>query len=1111
MDTFLILMMFFGSKSSVAVDGDLLAYQLKIIKEIIGVNALQKQFDQFPYVPKTDTGNEILKRIQSNLDTTLENLDRVLNNVKNKLVAVNKDSDTTDLPNCCDLSDNGLTYALKFQTKVDFKQACITTSSIKTDNLKYPTDDISDIMKKDYQDNRNVLWQHYSTTEGVFVLYPATKCKDCQHFDPRFTTPYASTASPTDKDVVIVIDTSESMLQQSGVVPSKRKISIAREAANNVIQTLKPNDRVGVVTFNQDAISPSGCYHSELAFATKENTDTLIGFVFSVNVGQSDLKNFEKSLVAAFRFFNSSNHSVKVENRDRVILFITDGKSTSGIDPVQVISTENSKLQNKISIFTYLIGQDEQAKVQLHNMSKQTLYDPSSGPTERGHFEHFDTSTLKLFSVKLATFYDNLIALDQSDQTFTSPYVDPYSEIGLITSLCRTVKLAAGFHGVMCTDVKISDLLSEIEYFSEEEYSYGFMIAGTGRVLMHPLLPNAAFVKSNEDPVFVDISVLERASEAKLVIESMKSGGNGVEEFNKMFTKPRGKLVNDGSKNITLKAHFHWGPVPRSNFSLCIVLVDESYSEIDEKQFQPSSTDLQNVFMFHNRSLSRDNFETCKFYRRRATIAHSSVKFTQSAFKNPFQFIDSDETAENVTKYENYIKTKGSNPGFKSTVRSSVWATYKAEQFWKQNPVSFVSWRYIGTKSGIMRTYPGILMHKNFDHEKRPWWRQALGQPKTMYITTPYVDGWGSGIVLTFIHTLHKKGSDAVTATIAADFPLLYCYWFLNEIYPDCNDGNSCIILDNSGFIVMHPDFKQSTVESDFHEPKHITVKEHGIAELLKARGVLNPVQCQDFSVNTNLQSYRVFLPRQFSSGLDFEDTNDEFEMRPVADSNLFIIRFHSTSTPSGTCSCDGSKSPDVVKCKESCQCLCHKPIIYDICSNSYKTESASSPCSARIPDTSGTNEPDDTDGLKACYVPTCYKKTNKQDCYSEAECTWCEYTDIGQQIATPCCRLKEDCYFGKTKPDKRDTCEATPNQSKGIDSNEIIGIVIGSVVAVIILGLVVFGAVKYFKMFDRTNEIDPYIDAIGDYELPQKTEKQESSGSELKGKDNQNFYDSSH
>lgn len=49
---------------------------------------------------------------------------------------------------------------------------------------------------------------------------------------------------------------------------------------------------------------------------------------------------------------------------------------------------------------------------------------------------------------------------------------------GLITSLCRTVYVAAGFHGVMCTDVKINELLSEIEYFSEEEYSYGFIIDG---------------------------------------------------------------------------------------------------------------------------------------------------------------------------------------------------------------------------------------------------------------------------------------------------------------------------------------------------------------------------------------------------------------------------------------------------------------------------------------------------------------------------------------------------------------------------------------------------------------------------------------------------------
>lgn len=72
--------------------------------------------------------------------------------------------------------------------------------------------------------------------------------------------------------------------------------------------------------------------------------------------------------------------------------------------------------------------------------------------------------------------------------------------------------------------------------------------------------------------------------------------------------------------------------IPQSNFSLCIVLVNESYSEIDELRFQTSNTDLQNVFMFHNRSLLRDNFETCKFYRRRATLGRwtfdTRFKFT---------------------------------------------------------------------------------------------------------------------------------------------------------------------------------------------------------------------------------------------------------------------------------------------------------------------------------------------------------------------------------------------------------------------------------------------------------------------------------------------------
>lgn len=50
------------------------------------------------------------------------------------------------------------------------------------------------------------------------------------------------------------------------------------------------------------------------------------------------------------------------------------------------------------------------------------------------------------------------------------------------------------------------------------------------------------------------------------------SGGHGVLKFDKLFTKPRGKLVNDGSKDITLKAHFHWGPVSSYKTSYMVTI-----------------------------------------------------------------------------------------------------------------------------------------------------------------------------------------------------------------------------------------------------------------------------------------------------------------------------------------------------------------------------------------------------------------------------------------------------------------------------------------------------------------------------------------------------------
>jgi hypothetical protein len=51
----------------------------------------------------------------------------------------------------------------------------------------------------------------------------------------------------------------------------------------------------------------------------------------------------------------------------------------------------------------------------------------------------------------------------------------------------------------------------EVEFFEEGNSSYAFMIDKTGRALVHPLLPDATYVKLEDDPVQVDITTLERS------------------------------------------------------------------------------------------------------------------------------------------------------------------------------------------------------------------------------------------------------------------------------------------------------------------------------------------------------------------------------------------------------------------------------------------------------------------------------------------------------------------------------------------------------------------------------------------------------------------------
>jgi len=68
---------------------------------------------------------------------------------------------------------------------VNFTTACITKAPITNTTVSFPPRELAEKMKVNYNNNKNVLWQHYGTKDGTSIIYPATRWTGCNSYDPR--------------------------------------------------------------------------------------------------------------------------------------------------------------------------------------------------------------------------------------------------------------------------------------------------------------------------------------------------------------------------------------------------------------------------------------------------------------------------------------------------------------------------------------------------------------------------------------------------------------------------------------------------------------------------------------------------------------------------------------------------------------------------------------------------------------------------------------------------------------------------------------------------------------------------------------------------------------
>ncbi|KAJ8322155.1 hypothetical protein KUTeg_000626 [Tegillarca granosa] len=806
---------------------------------------LTKAYDRRSYKTDLLNGKNIVEKIANGISSKIEGLVKSLSNLRQ---AIENDAfeDHPVFEECCKASS--LTQNTIYRTDVNLGKSCYAASSPATSNRRYPSKSIEEFMIKNRQNNPDLIWQYYGSKEGIFVNYPSVKISNCD-YDPRFRPYFASGARPTPKDVVIVTDTSGSMNNLYHDVPY---LQIAKDAAITVLKTLSPNDRIGLVSFNEKAKTPGqtsngqeSCYQDNLATATAHNIQRMESYINLLDaLGDT---NYEAALVSAFKFFHQLGKPLP-ENRDRIILFLTDGKYTDGKNPLEVVKEENEKLNNTVVIFTFALGADfEQDAKQLLQGKSWNIINPSD---------------LKFAMTSYYLFIPRHGAV--SDTLFSTPYKDILSEIGLISSICQPVRKSAEFNGVVCTDLKISDLISDITYFDDGELSYAFMIDDHERAMVHPILPQT--LGDTSDPVLLNIRHFEKGPEIDNVINSMirRESGNTTYISKRIFR--RGSTANEGIESKDIKSHFFWTPVKGSGYSVCVVV-----GEGDRGAALNDMTGGDDVFMYHRGDIANPPWKSCRHYSRFGTIERSSVMLTPTAFEKPSKYIDEKETQAMIQDYERYFTGEtNANFGLKRTVRSTVIVTHEVESFWKSKPADYAIWRYIVTKDGVVRVFPGIQLEKEYDHHRRPWYWRALSQKGI-------VDG-------------SHSNTDSPMAVMAIDIPIHYFYNRILALYPSCKETYSCFVIDNSGFIVMHRDFVESYTDPKLDKSYHISHKEGAIARDLVAENVLTSRICTDFEYTRDQVTYRINLPESKKHGIDKIDEPIGYELRPITNRHVTVL-----------------------------------------------------------------------------------------------------------------------------------------------------------------------------------------------------------------------------
>lgn len=1080
------------SLAAAAIEGDVETWAADFGQSLHALNAaaaatdaLEAAYSGYTYrVDSDSTSQELFDALHASLTATVASRNAAVARLQQEVSAMLiAEEGTTTSPECCTLEESDVEYSSFFQKPVDSSGSCVRYSTgfaDSTPQMTTPLDhtaSLDDVFEELFAETPTLKWSYFGSQEGSFRIYPAPMRDSCTNYDPRFRPWFVSAATPEPKDLVLVADSSSSML--NGDPP---RIGLAIDAAKVVLSTLNPSDYAALIDFDTLSFTPNGCYWQSLAQAVPRNIQTMNEFADSMFAqgGTMYVPAFEK----AFDLLEHARESADgiddegladprrtTSGGRQAILFMTDGKPEERHSAILDFLAERNA-DGAVSILTFLLGEDlddpedtEDAIAILQSIANNN----------NGSFVHVpDGGDLR---TAMGSYYDFFSEPNPSqDVVYAPPYFDA-SGLGLITTAALPVYVGTTLRGVVGVDLTIADLVAEAAFFGEgDRLSYAFIVDNNGKVLVHPLMPAPAAVE--EPPTVMDISSFETSNGFHEVRADLLARETGSARLTVTRAFSRGTALKEGVRTVTFDARYIYAPIPQSPFMLCVVIAD---SDLEQPSLSSvPEPDFDEAFVYHRVDLldaGEDGAATCSQFGSPSTRDASSVKFAPGVFSDSVFYMEFEETANVARQFHQFMSNEDISPPLpmldEDKVRRDVWATSAADPVYRSASEGSVMrhtlWRYVATPNGVFRSFPAHPSAPNYDPRARPWWARAVAHPGELALSTPYVDASGGGIVTTISNIIRRVDNDAapLEAVTGVDFTLGEFQSLLDEVV-DCDaQGLECAVIDSSGLVVLSRD----TLYAGESLSEHFIGDAYPvIAKDLVLKNVLRSESCNDFQDAVAQGLWQLDLQGETAiSGQNIAssgcDASDEWAMAGIPGTNAFLLAFTMRAC------CFRWPYPAHLEAHGAPE-RGTEDLDFDECNGQFELTAAEAAAPTCPPDNGNRGVvyevPVAHAGLQDCYAVNCAIIQTKEACLETVGCNLCfsgtangDYTckdtecdaSAGSGASTSSGAPSDPCFNKDGEPEVTDLSGAggSPNAGATLSPMRVsVGVVVAMLVAVL-------------------------------------------------------------